>query len=122
MQLLVKQGDITQATTTAMVPLADAVGVVGTASLAGNRITVPTMKHAAEPIPPKQVELATVAALRCADESGFASVAMPVFGTAIGDVDYRTAVRIMTETIEMFRCDNGLQTVELWVDRDRYAT
>ena len=122
MEILIKQGDITQATIAALVPLADTVGVVGTASLAGNRITVPTMKHPAEPIPPKHVELATVVALRCADESGFASVAVPVFGTAVGDVDYHTAVRVMSETIEMFRCDNELRTVELWVDRDRYAS
>lgn len=78
-------------------------------------IHAPTMKHPAEPIPPKQIELATVAALRCADEQGFTSVAFPALGTGVGEVDNATAAKIMMETIQMFRSDNTLQRVEIWL-------
>lgn len=78
-------------------------------------IHAPTMHHPAEPIPAKQIELATVAALRCADEHGFRSVALPALGTGVGDVDYDTAAKIMIETIQMFRADHGLQRVEIWL-------
>lgn len=118
MELLLKQGDILTATTDAIVYPADSAGQVGSATLLDRRITAPTMKHQAEPIPPKQVELATVAALRCADEHGLTSVALPPLGTTLGAVDVETAGRIMMETIQMFRCDNQLQRVEVWLPSD----
>lgn len=115
MEVVLKQGDILTAKTAAIVYPADAAGAVGSATLLAGRITAPTMKHANEPIPPKQVELATVAALRCADEHGLQSLAMPALGTTVGAVDLTTAGRIMMETIQMFRSDNGLQRVEIWL-------
>lgn len=78
-------------------------------------IHAPTMTHPVEPIPSKNVELATVAALRLADEHGFTSVALPALGTGVGDVDLLTAARIMMETIQMFRVDNQLQLVQVYV-------
>jgi O-acetyl-ADP-ribose deacetylase (regulator of RNase III) len=78
-------------------------------------IHAPTMKHPAEPIPAKHVELATVAALRCADDNAFHSVALPALGTGIGQVDIATAAKIMLETVQMFRSDNTLQLVEIWL-------
>lgn len=80
-------------------------------------IHAPTMKHPGEPIPAKQIELATVAALRCADDSGFTSVALPALGTGVGGVDFETAAQIMVETIQMFRSDNTLQRVEIWLNQ-----
>lgn len=80
-------------------------------------IHAPTMKHPGEPIPAKQIELATVAALRCADDNGFTSVALPALGTGSGGVDFETAARIMVETIQMFRSDNTLQRVEIWLNQ-----
>ncbi len=115
MELLLKQGDVLTAQTQAIVYPGDAAGYVGEASVVEGRIVAPTMKHPNEPIPPKQVELATVAALRCADEQGYTSVAFPPLGTGVGAVDLDTAARIMMETIQMFRCDHGLQRVEIWL-------
>lgn len=78
-------------------------------------IHTPTMVHPSEPIPAKQIELAVVAALRCADDAGFTSIAMPALGTGTGQVDYATAAKIIVETIEMFRTDNTLQLVQIWL-------
>ena len=85
-------------------------------------IHAPTMKHPNEPIPAKQIELATVAALRCADDNGFTSVAIPALGTGVGGVDYATAAQIMMETIQMFRSDNTLQRVEVWLNQPEALT
>jgi len=116
MKLTVHQGDILTAQTAAIVYPADSQGAVGSAEVAdGKFIHAPTMRHPHEPIPPKQVELATVAALRCADESGFTSVALPPLGTTIGEVDVATAAKMMMETIQMFRSDNTLALVEVWL-------
>jgi O-acetyl-ADP-ribose deacetylase (regulator of RNase III) len=113
--IVLQQGDILQAQTAAIAYPADSAGRVGEATVADHRITAPTMQHANEPIPPKQVELATVAALRCADEHGFTSVALPPFGTTVGAVDLETAAKIMMETVQMFRSDQALQRVEIWL-------
>lgn len=122
MQISLHQGDIHTATTAAIVDPTDAAGLVGEATLqsvenASYRFVIiaPTMKHPAEPIPPKQVELATVAALRCADESGVNSIALPPFGTQYGQVDLEVTAKIMMETIQMFRSDQALQCVEIWL-------
>lgn len=115
MDILLRQGDILTATTAAIAYPADSAGQVGTATVQAGRIHSPTMHHADEPIPAKQVELATVAALRCADEAGFSSVALPPFGTTTGQVDCATTAKIMMETIQMFRCDHNLHTVEVWL-------
>lgn len=85
-------------------------------------IHAPTMKHPSEPIPAKQIELATVAALRCADDNGFTSVALPALGTGVGGVDFVTAAQIMMETIQMFRSDNTLQRVEVWLNQPEALT
>ncbi|MDP3970164.1 MAG: macro domain-containing protein [bacterium] len=85
-------------------------------------IHAPTMEHPAEPIPAKQVELATVAALRAADEAGYNSVAFPGMGTGIGDVNVEVAAKIMIETIQMYMVDNQLVEVHLYaLDDDLFS-
>ncbi len=113
--LTLHQGSILEAQTAAIAYPADAAGQVGAATLQDRYIVAPTMKHPNEPIPPKQVELATVAALRYADEHGFHSLALPPFGTSTGQVDIDTAAKIIIETIQMFRCDQDLERVEVWL-------
>lgn len=78
-------------------------------------IHAPTMEHRGEPIPPKQVELATIAALRLADDKGFASIAFPALGTGAGDVSYTDAARIMVETIQMYMVDNNLHDAHIYL-------
>src|SRR4051812_44443869 len=101
MELVLRCGDILTAQTEIIAYPGDSAGQVGASAIENNYIVAPTMKHASEPIPPKQVELATVAALRCADEQGYASVALPPFGTGVGSVDMETAGKIMMETVAM---------------------
>lgn len=122
MKVELKLGSVLEATTDAIVDATDNAGAVGEASatpVAGLPyraiIHAPTMVHPAEPIPPKQIELATVAALRCADEGGFSSLALPALGTGVGDVDFDTAAKIMMETIQLFRGDNTLKFVQVWL-------
>ncbi|MBI2416172.1 MAG: macro domain-containing protein [Candidatus Kerfeldbacteria bacterium] len=81
-------------------------------------IHAPTMTHPAEPIPAKQVELATTAALRLADDSGFETVALPGMGTGAGDVAVDEAARIMIETIAMYMVDQRLREVQLYALTD----
>lgn len=115
MELTLHCGDILTAKTAIIAYPVDSAGHVGEATIQNNQIIAPTMKHGNEPIPPKQVELATVAALRCADEGGYRSIALPPFGTVVGGVDLETAGRIIMETVQMFRCDNQLAAVEIWL-------
>ena len=77
-------------------------------------VHTPTMVHPTEPIPPKQVELATMAALRAADEAGFKSLAMPGLGTGAGQVEANTAAKIIYETVSMYLPDNALTEVQLY--------
>ena len=85
-------------------------------------IHAPTMKHPAEPIPAKQVEQATIAALRAADDAGYESIAFPGMGTGAGDVDVEEAARIMVETIQMYMVDKQLARVDLYaIDEKLYA-
>ena len=77
-------------------------------------VHTPTMEHPNEPIPVKQVELATVAALRCADEAEYTSIAFPLLGTGVGDVRPEDAAQVMLETIEMYMVDNNLETAVVY--------
>ncbi len=81
-------------------------------------IHAPTMKHPSEPIPAKQVELATIAALRIADDKGYASVAFPAMGTGAGDVAAEEAARIMMESMQMYMVDNQLSDVHIYLFTD----
>ncbi len=78
-------------------------------------VHTPTMEHPGEPIPAKQVELATIAALRLADDKGFTSIAFPALGTGTGDVAYTDAARIMMEAIQMYMVDNNLQDAHIYL-------
>lgn len=78
-------------------------------------IHTPTMEHPGEPIPAKQVELATIAALRLADDKGFTSIAFPALGTGTGDVAYEDAARIMMESIQMYMVDNNLSDALIYL-------
>ncbi len=76
-------------------------------------IHAPTMEHPSEPIPAKQVEMATLAALRLADEKNLTSIAFPGMGTGVGRVDVDEAAKIMIDTIKMYRADNQLKEIHL---------
>lgn len=78
-------------------------------------IHAPTMEHPGEPIPAKQVELATIAALRLADDQGMQSIAFPALGTGAGDVAQSEAARIMMETIQMYMVDNVLHDAHIYL-------
>lgn len=78
-------------------------------------IHTPTMEHPGEPIPAKQVELATIAALRLADDKGFTSIAFPALGTGTGDVAYGEAARIMMESMQMYMVDNSLADAHIYL-------
>lgn len=83
-------------------------------------IHAPTMEHSSEPIPPKQVELATMAALRAADEAGFSVIAVPGLGTGVGQVDPTLAAKIIYETVSMYLPDQQLSEVQLYAWDDAY--
>lgn len=85
-------------------------------------IHAPTMEHPAEPIPDKQVELATMAALRLADEQGYETIALPALGTGIGQVDPEVAARIMVETIQMYMVDDALQEAHIYTMSEQTYT
>lgn len=117
-------GDVIETEAVAHAPIAVGTAAVTSAGTLSFKAVIhaPTMEHPSEPIPPKQVELATVAALRAADEQGFTSLAFPGMGTGTGDVDVDIAARIMMETIQMYMVDNQLATVELYaIHEDLYS-
>lgn len=79
-------------------------------------IHAPTMERPAMRIPVANVEKATTAALRLAEERGFAAVALPGMGTGVGGVDPTAAAHSMIDAIRKFSAKR-LQRV-LLVDID----
>lgn len=65
-------------------------------------IHAPTMPEPAMRILPKNVGLATRAALRLADENGFSSIAFPGMGTGVGGVAVVEAAAMMIDEIRKF--------------------
>lgn len=66
-------------------------------------IHAPTMQSPLEKIGPGNVLMATIAALRVADESGYSSVAFPGMGTGMGGVDPEEAAKMMVNAIRSFQ-------------------
>jgi O-acetyl-ADP-ribose deacetylase len=65
-------------------------------------IHAPTMEHPAMRIPVANVGMATTAALRLAEEKGFATIALPGMGTGVGGVDHAAAAVSMIAAIRTF--------------------
>ncbi|PIN70359.1 O-acetyl-ADP-ribose deacetylase [Candidatus Woesearchaeota archaeon CG11_big_fil_rev_8_21_14_0_20_43_8] len=74
----------------------------GTLSFKGI-IHAPTMRKPAEKTIIENVKLSTEAALRCAEEHAFESIAMPGFGTGVGGIDKMDATRMMVAVIKAFK-------------------
>ncbi|MFQ5960659.1 MAG: macro domain-containing protein [Candidatus Methylomirabilales bacterium] len=80
-------------------------------------IHAPTMERPAMRIPAANVGQATTAALRLAEEEGFATIGLPGMGTGVGGVDHTAAAVSMIRAIRKFPA-RRLQRV-LLVDIDR---
>lgn len=65
-------------------------------------IHAPTMPNPAMRIPAINVGLATKAALKCADEAGLTSIALPGMGTGVGGVSPKEAAYHMIREIRSF--------------------
>jgi O-acetyl-ADP-ribose deacetylase (regulator of RNase III) len=65
-------------------------------------IHAPTMKNPAGETDEEKVKLATLAALRCAEEKGVKSIAFPGMGTGVGGLSYETATEAMVGAIKNF--------------------
>ena len=110
-------GETIQAEVATKTPIAIGTAIITTAGKLPFKgiIHAPTMVHPTEPIPVKQVELATMAALRAADEAGYVSVAFPALGTGAGQVKPVDAAQIMVETIQMYIPDQQLKLVKIYL-------
>jgi O-acetyl-ADP-ribose deacetylase (regulator of RNase III) len=65
-------------------------------------IHAPTMVEPGERTNVENVRKATIAALKCADEAGFASVAVPGMGTGVGRVPEDHAAQSIVEAVRNF--------------------
>jgi len=65
-------------------------------------IHAPTMVKPAEKTDAEKVKLATLAALKCAEENAVRSVAFPGMGTGVGGLSYKIAAETMVEEIKDF--------------------
>ena len=63
-------------------------------------IHAPTMERPAMRTDAEKVRLATVAALRCADELSVESIAFPGMGTGVGGVPPEEAAKVMMEAVK----------------------
>jgi O-acetyl-ADP-ribose deacetylase (regulator of RNase III) len=70
-------------------------------------IHAPTMKNPAGETDEEKIKLATLAALRCAEEKGVKSIAFPGMGTGVGGIPYEVAAKAMVEAIKEFIRING---------------
>ena len=100
----------------APIPVGRAVLTSGGRTRFEGIIHAPTMSEPAMRISVENVQLATRAALRLADERGFTSLAIPGMGTGVGRVDPEDAARGMIEEIRRFP-PQSLQSIIL-VDVD----
>jgi len=100
----------------APIPVGSAVLTSGGRTRYQAIIHAPTMPEPGMRIDPRNVALATRAALALADARGFASVAIPGMGTGVGGVAYTDAAAMMIKEIRAF-VPRALQTVAL-VDVD----
>ena len=100
----------------APIPVGQAVLTSGGRTRFEGIIHAPTMPEPSMRIPVRNVRLATLAALRLADEQGFVSLAIPGMGTGVGKVNPEDAAQGMIDEIRRFQ-PQSLQSVIL-VDID----
>jgi O-acetyl-ADP-ribose deacetylase (regulator of RNase III) len=65
-------------------------------------IHAPTMKNPAGETDGEKVKLATLAALKCAEEKGAKSIAFPGMGSGVGGLPYKAATDAMAEAVKQF--------------------
>jgi O-acetyl-ADP-ribose deacetylase (regulator of RNase III) len=106
-----------EAVAQAPIPVGKAV-VTGAGALEKFRAVVhaPTMERPAMRIPPANVYQATSGALQAAEDSGFASLAIPGMGTGVGGVDHHEAARQMISAIRDFQGANLIRIVLVDID------
>jgi O-acetyl-ADP-ribose deacetylase (regulator of RNase III) len=83
-------------------PVGEAIVTSGGRTRFRGIIHAPTMEYPAMRIPPENVGKATAAALRLAEASGFAAIALPGMGTGVGGVDHQAAAVSMIAAISQF--------------------
>lgn len=101
----------------APIPIGEAVLTSGGRTKFKGIVHVPTMERPAMRIPAENVGKATLAALKVADEAGFASLALPGMGTGVGGVAKDEAAKEMLRAVQGFQ-PKSLRTIIL-VDVDR---
>jgi len=86
----------------APVPVGKAVATGAGRLKAKAVIHAPTMERPAMRTSVEKVRAAVKAALECAEENGFVSVAFPGMGTGVGGVPVDDAAHVMVETVKEF--------------------
>jgi len=86
----------------APVPVGKAVATGAGKLRARAVIHAPTMERPAMRTSVEKVRAAVKAALECAEEKGFASVAFPGMGTGVGGLPIDDAARVMVEVVKEF--------------------
>ena len=86
----------------APIPIGNAVATTAGRLKAKFVIHAPTMVEPAGRANEEKVRVATLAALKCAEEKGAKSIAFPGMGTGVGGLSYKIAVEAMVEAIKDF--------------------
>lgn len=84
-------------------PVGGAILTSGGATRFKAIIHAPTMESPVEKIGLENVLMATIAALKLADGSGYSSLALPGMGTGMGGVDPRDSAKMMINAIRTFQ-------------------
>ena len=111
----------------APVPVGEAIATTAGKLKARWVIHAPTMERPAIRTRSDKIYLATLAALRCAEEVGAKSIALPGMGTGVGGVSPGAAARAMVKALREFApsatglreivlCDLGEEMVMAWKD------
>jgi O-acetyl-ADP-ribose deacetylase (regulator of RNase III) len=91
-----------EAVNKAPIPIGKAVATTAGRLKARFVIHAPTMKNPAGETDGEKVKLATLAALKCAEEKGAKSIAFPGMGTGVGELPYKAAADAMAEAVKQF--------------------
>jgi O-acetyl-ADP-ribose deacetylase (regulator of RNase III) len=103
-----------EAVDAAPIPVGMAILTTGGLLKARHVIHAPTMTEPAEETDLENVRGAVRAALRCAVENQFSSVAFPGMGTGVGGIGKGEAARAMLEEMRFFlQKDNSLSEIRL---------
>ncbi|MDI6642600.1 MAG: macro domain-containing protein [Candidatus Hodarchaeaceae archaeon] len=108
----------------ASVPVGKAIATTAGKLPARWVVHAPTMERPAMATTSEKVYRATLAALRCADEAGAKSIAIPGMGTGVGGVSSEAAARAMVRAVrefapvktlrEIILCDLSEEMVGAW--------